>query len=119
MASGVSPATNRLVNIVVCVGAAVVIFGAWAKILHKSFADIMLTVGLLTEAAIFLIYAILPPPDQGAPSVAVPEVNLERFAGVMSASTNIFSIDFKAGLPLSTSGTATLGAPWSGGGKIA
>ena len=68
MASGVSPATNRLVNIVVCVGAAVVIFGAWAKILHKSFADIMLTVGLLTEAAIFLIYAILPPPDQGAPS---------------------------------------------------
>ena len=71
MASGVSPATNRLVNIVVCVGAAVVIFGAWAKILHKSFADIMLTVGLLTEAAIFLIYAILPPPDQGAPSAPV------------------------------------------------
>ncbi len=75
MSSGVSPATNRLVNIVVCVGAAVVIFGAWAKILHKSFADIMLTVGLLTEAAIFLIYAILPPPDQGAPSVALPEVD--------------------------------------------
>jgi gliding motility-associated protein GldL len=69
MASGISPATNRLVNVIVCVGAAVVIFGAWAKILHKSFADIMLTVGLLTEAAIFLIYAILPPPDQGAPSV--------------------------------------------------
>ncbi len=72
MASGVSPATNRLVNVVVCVGAAVVIFGAWAKILHKSFADIMLTVGLLTEAAIFLIYAILPPPDHGTPAVAVP-----------------------------------------------
>jgi len=68
MASGVSPATNRLVNVIVCVGAAVVIFGAWAKILHKPFADIMLTVGLLTEAAIFLIYAILPPPDMGAPA---------------------------------------------------
>jgi gliding motility-associated protein GldL len=72
MASGVSPATNRLVNVVVCVGAAVVIFGAWAKILHKSFADVMLTVGLLTEAAIFLIYAILPPPDQGSPAVPQP-----------------------------------------------
>ncbi len=72
MASGVSPATNRLVNIIVCVGAAVVIFGAWAKILHKSFADIMLTVGLLTEAAIFLIYAILPPPDHGAPAAPAP-----------------------------------------------
>ena len=75
MASGVSPATNKLVNVVVCLGAAVVIFGAWAKILHKSFADIMLTVGLLTEAAIFVIYAILPPPDQGAPSVAPAEVD--------------------------------------------
>jgi gliding motility-associated protein GldL len=72
MASGVSPATNRLVNIIVCLGAAVVIFGAWAKILHKSFADIMLTVGLLTEAAIFIIYAILPPPDMGTPSVPAP-----------------------------------------------
>jgi gliding motility-associated protein GldL len=72
MASGVSPATNRLVNIIVCLGAAVVIFGAWAKILHKSFADIMLTVGLLTEAAIFIIYAILPPPDHGAPAVPAP-----------------------------------------------
>jgi gliding motility-associated protein GldL len=73
MASGISPATNRLVNVIVCVGAAVVIFGAWSKILHKSFADIMLTVGLLTEAAIFLIYAILPPPDQGhAPAAAAP-----------------------------------------------
>ncbi len=71
MSSGVSPATNRLVNVIVCVGAAVVIFGAWAKILHKSFADIMLTVGLLTEAAIFIIYAILPPPDQGSPSAPV------------------------------------------------
>src|SRR5215210_7624517 len=60
--AGVSKSTDKLVNIVVCVGAAVVIFGAWAKILHQSYADTMLTVGLLTEAAIFLIYAVLPPP---------------------------------------------------------
>ncbi|MFN5930822.1 MAG: GldL-related protein, partial [Sphingobacteriales bacterium] len=39
---------NKYVNIFVSIGAAVVIFGAWAKILHKSFADIMLTIGLLT-----------------------------------------------------------------------
>jgi gliding motility-associated protein GldL len=50
---------EKYVNIFVSVGAAVVIFGAWAKILHKSFADIMLTVGLLTEALIFLIYAYM------------------------------------------------------------
>ncbi len=60
--AGTNKSTERLVNVLVCVGAAVVIFGAWAKILHKSFADVMLTVGLLTEAVIFLVYAFLPPP---------------------------------------------------------
>lgn len=62
MSSSSSNPTSTLekyVNIIVSVGAAVVIFGAWAKILHKSFADIMLTVGLLTEAAIFLLYAYM------------------------------------------------------------
>lgn len=62
--AGTNKQTDKLVNIIVCVGAAVVIFGAWAKILHKSFADVMLTIGLLTEAAIFLVYAFLPPPGQ-------------------------------------------------------
>ena len=56
-----SKSLEKIINSVVSVGAAVVIFGAWAKILHKSYADVMLTVGLLTEAAIFLIYAFLPP----------------------------------------------------------
>lgn len=54
---------DKVVNAVVSIGAAVVIFGAWAKILHKSFADIMLTVGLLTEALIFIIYAFYHPHD--------------------------------------------------------
>jgi gliding motility-associated protein GldL len=55
----VSRTTEKITNIIVSVGAAVVIFGAWAKILHLSFADMMLTVGLLTEAGIFLVYAYL------------------------------------------------------------
>jgi gliding motility-associated protein GldL len=69
--AGTNKNTERLVNIVVCVGASVVIFGAWAKILHKPFADIMLTIGLLTEATIFMIYAFLPPP--GAEMAALAE----------------------------------------------
>ena len=55
---------DKIVNAVVSIGAAVVIFGAWAKILHKSFADVMLTVGLLTEALIFIIYAFYHPVDK-------------------------------------------------------
>lgn len=74
MASGVSPRVNRLVNVFVCVGAAVVIFGAMAKILHLSWADWALKIGLTTEALIFLIYAYLPPPETGhAPAPAKVE----------------------------------------------
>ncbi|HRB19438.1 MAG TPA: gliding motility protein GldL, partial [Chitinophagales bacterium] len=55
---------KTLKNLLFGVGAAVVIVGAWAKILHLPFANIMLTVGLLTEAIIFTISGIVPPePD--------------------------------------------------------
>jgi gliding motility-associated protein GldL len=88
--SGTSKSTERLVNVVVCVGAAVVIFGAWAKILHKSFADIMLTVGLLTEAAIFLIYALLPPPGQEMAALAEA---LPKMAGGSAGNPALQSLD--------------------------
>lgn len=51
---------KKIMNWVYCVGAAIVIIGAWAKILHLKIADVMLTVGLLTEAAIFLISCFEP-----------------------------------------------------------
>jgi gliding motility-associated protein GldL len=55
---------KTLKNLLFGVGAAVVIVGAWAKILHLSFANFMLTVGLLTEAVIFTISGLIPPePD--------------------------------------------------------
>ncbi|HEY8396628.1 MAG TPA: gliding motility protein GldL [Flavihumibacter sp.] len=75
--AGASKSTDKLVNIFVCVGAAVVIFGAWAKILHLSFANLMLTVGLLTEAAIFIVYAFLPPPggEMAALAEALPKLS--------------------------------------------
>lgn len=75
--AGTSKSTDKIVNVIVCLGAAVVIFGAWAKILHKSFADIMLTVGLLTEAGIFIIYALLPPPgnDMAALAEVLPKIS--------------------------------------------
>lgn len=75
MASGVSPRVNRLVNVFVCVGAAVVIFGAMAKILHLSWADMALKVGLTTEALIFLVYAYLPPPETGHAPAPVAKVD--------------------------------------------
>jgi gliding motility-associated protein GldL len=62
MSAGVNPKIDKLVNVVVCMGAAIVIFGAWQKITHQALADFFLTAGLLTEAIIFIVYAFLPPP---------------------------------------------------------
>lgn len=42
-------------------GASVVIIGAWAKLTHQPWANVALTVGLMTEALIFAISGIVPP----------------------------------------------------------
>ncbi len=68
--AGVTRRTEIIVNVIVCVGAAVVLVGAWSKLLHLPIADTMLTVGLLTEAFIFIVYAFLPPAPTGAPVAA-------------------------------------------------
>ncbi|MEO6814237.1 MAG: gliding motility protein GldL [Ginsengibacter sp.] len=48
-----------LVDVLVSAGAAVVIFAAWAKLTHQSYADTMLTIGMWTETAIFFVYAVI------------------------------------------------------------
>ncbi|MDI9337844.1 MAG: hypothetical protein QM539_05410 [Alphaproteobacteria bacterium] len=67
---------ERPLHIFVCVGAAVVIFGAMAKILHLSWADIALKAGLTTEALIFLMYAFLPPEGSHEASAVAPQIHI-------------------------------------------
>jgi gliding motility-associated protein GldL len=90
MSAGVSKSTERLINIIVCVGAAVVIFGALQKILHTALADFFLTAGLLTESLIFLIYAFLPPP--GGEMHALVEA-LPKLAGGSSGNPALEKMD--------------------------
>jgi gliding motility-associated protein GldL len=47
------------IDVLVSAGAAVIIFAAWAKLTHQSYADMMLTIGMWTETGIFLIYAAI------------------------------------------------------------
>lgn len=56
------------------IGASVVILGAMFKILHWPGADIMLTVGLTTEAVIFFISAFEKPPADYDWSLVYPEL---------------------------------------------
>ncbi len=50
---------GKWMDVAVSVAAAVVIYGALEKILHGEHADILLKVGLITEAVIFLMYGVL------------------------------------------------------------
>lgn len=50
---------EKIINTVFSFGAAIVVFGAWAKLEHKSFSDDALTVGMLIETGIFCIYGLL------------------------------------------------------------
>jgi len=61
-------------NFIYGIGAAVVIIGAWAKILHLPIANIMITVGLLTEAFIFCISAFEPPHEELDWTLVYPEL---------------------------------------------
>lgn len=59
MAAAIPPKVSKIFDVLVSIAAAVVIWGALQKILHTEYADIMLKIGLGTEAAIFLGYGIL------------------------------------------------------------
>ena len=65
MSAGLTKGQNRLLNIFVCFGASIVIIGALFKIQHYPGASIFLPIGLGTEALIFVVYGLLPPPDAG------------------------------------------------------
>lgn len=82
---------KKIKNALFGIGAAIVIIGAWAKILHLSdpkiagvpFYSYMLTIGLLMEAFIFLISAFIPPePDyyweKIYPGLDIYDENMEK-----------------------------------------
>jgi gliding motility-associated protein GldL len=76
MAAGQSRPIDRVLNILVSAAAVPVLLGALFKITHAPGANVWLKIGLYTEAAIFLGYALLyllAPPPEGAVSVAAVE----------------------------------------------
>jgi gliding motility-associated protein GldL len=88
---------KRFLSSLYSVGASIVVLGALFKIQHWMFADLMLTVGLITEAIIFFIYAfdnneesspvhsIIPLPGYGASELS----SVERLNGDALAKLNL------------------------------
>ncbi len=68
-----------VIDVLVSAGAAVIIFAAWAKLTHQSYADKMLTIGMWTETGIFLIYAAIEwlKPKHHEEDDDIPEVAID------------------------------------------
>lgn len=67
MAAKIPPKVSKWVDVGVSFGASIVIVGALFKITHTKGADLLLWVGLLTEAVIFAVYGalyIIYPPEE-------------------------------------------------------
>jgi hypothetical protein len=68
--------TDKILNTAYSFAAAIVVFGAWAKLEQKDFGSLALTIGMLVESGIFVIYGLVEWREQRQP--AVPE---EKAAG--------------------------------------
>ena len=64
---------KKVMGVVYGIGASIVLVGALFKLTHWPGANIMLTVGLLTEAVIFFLSAFEPPHVEPDWSLVYPE----------------------------------------------
>lgn len=97
---------EKIINTAYSFGAAIVVFGAWGKIQHLDFGGIALTIGLLTETGIFLIYGLLEwrekssaPQEEKTPKSAGEPARPEDFSeltATMKQTNQILGKVFKA-----------------------
>ena len=59
--------TDKILNTAYSFAAAIVVFGAWAKLEQKDFGTLALTIGMLVESGIFVIYGFVEWREQRQP----------------------------------------------------
>jgi hypothetical protein len=96
---------EKVMNTLYSFAAGVVIFGAWAKLEHKEYGSLALTVGLLTETGIFFLYGLMewskpPAPAQQEQSsassgAAVTDGNTEALTSTLQQTNRILNKVFR------------------------
>ena len=86
-------------NTVYSFAAAIVIFGAWAKLEHKEYGGLALTIGLLTETGIFFLYGLMEwgkKPSGSAPAEpGIPAANTEELASTLKKTNHLLNKVFR------------------------
>lgn len=72
--------TDKILNTAYSFAAAIVVFGAWAKLESKDFGGTALTIGMLVESGIFFIYGLMEWREKRQP--VAPAASEEKSAGV-------------------------------------
>jgi len=92
---------EKLINTVYSFAAAVVIFGAWAKLEHKDYGSIALTAGLLTEVGIFFLYGVMEwgkasrEEDQSKQSQPISTEKAEELTSTLKHTNHILNKVFR------------------------
>jgi hypothetical protein len=94
---------EKLINTVYSFAAAVVIFGAWAKLEHKDYGSIALTAGLLTEVGIFFLYGLMEwgkqpeeiPASKRPPAASLSDEKAKELTSTLKQTNQILNKVFR------------------------
>ncbi|HEV2481774.1 MAG TPA: hypothetical protein VGS79_19035 [Puia sp.] len=83
--------TDKILNTAYSFAAAIVVFGAWAKLEQKEFGGLALTIGMLVESGIFVIYGLVEWREQRQP--AASETPATTATTVANETTGVKPLD--------------------------
>lgn len=91
---------EKIMNTVFSFGAAIVVFGAWAKLEHKDFSDTALTIGMLVETGIFFVYGLMewwnkPSQQEQTPGPPAEGTDVGELTNTMKHTNQILNKVFK------------------------
>jgi hypothetical protein len=93
--------TDKILNSAYSFAAAIVVFGAWAKLEHKDFGSLALTIGMLVESGIFVIYGFVEWREHRQPAPPKEKVadldRLDELQQTVEKTNGMLKTIFRAG----------------------